>query len=167
MEVMLHAVPLGRRYADAAGVEICASQPKEFRGHLCRCGAKWLKWLSHLWVIQRRKKWVIGRSHPSVSASSLLDDLLPLHSTRLTSSPHCFCVCFCTFHLLSYGFPLFMYFHPVFFLLAIFLSLSNSDLFLNTCSDFCCLLSKCFTFTLNLSFGIVILFGTFSLYCDS
>lgn len=90
IKVMFHAVPPGRRYADAAGLEICASEPKEFLGCLCRCGGKWLKWLSHLRVIQRRKKWVIGRGHPSASASSFLDDFLPLYSTRLASSPHFF-----------------------------------------------------------------------------
>lgn len=101
---------------------------KNFGGHLCRCGAKWLKWLSHLWVIQRRNKWVIGLSHPSVSAPSFLDDFLPLYPTPLTSSPNCFYVClFIHFPFALSRLP-FIYVFPPYFLSInfIFLTLLSS-----------------------------------------
>lgn len=72
------------RYADAGGAAFCSCE--QFQRHLCKCGAKRLKWISHWWVI--RSEWLIG--HPYPSASSLLDDFLPVYLTWLSSSRHFF-----------------------------------------------------------------------------
>lgn len=59
-----------------------------FRGIYANVEQKRLKWISHSWVI--RSEWLIGHGHPYPSASSLLDDFLPVYLNWLSSSLHFF-----------------------------------------------------------------------------